>query len=167
MADALAFQLRRLDAMRAAGDRLMALPQFGRQVFARGVPEGLRTVRRPVYALDYYELLKAYGEMRVRTDTRVLTIAASELDSMEAALERLGAMLGRMPDWTSLQAFMPAGMGGGLVGRSGVAATFAATLEMVRTGRLQLRQERNFGPIYVRRAPEDPVATLPVGERRE
>jgi segregation and condensation protein A len=167
MADALAFQLRRLDAMRAAGDRLMALPQFGRQVFARGVPEGLRTVRRPVYALDYYELLKAYGEMRVRTDTRVLTIAASELDSMEAALERLGAMLGRMPDWTSLQAFMPAGLGGGLVGRSGVAATFAATLEMVRTGRLQLRQERNFGPIYVRRAPEDPVTTLPVGERRE
>lgn len=167
MADALAFQLRRLDGIRAAGERLMALPQFGRQVFGRGEPEGVRVVRKPVYALAYYDLLKAYGELRGRGDARVLTIAATELHSIEAALERLGAMLGRVPDWTTLQSFMPAGMGVGVVGRSGIAATFAASLEMVRTGRLQMRQDTRFGPIFVRRAPEDPVAVLPVGERRE
>jgi segregation and condensation protein A len=167
MADALAFQLRRLDGIRSAGERLMALPQFGRQVFGRGEPEGVRVVRKPVYAATYYDLLKAYGELRARDESRVLTIAATELHSMEAALERLGTMLGRMPDWTTLQAFMPAGLGGGVVGRSGIAATFAASLEMVRTGRLQMRQDARFGPIFVRRAPEDPVAVLPVGERRE
>ncbi|MFM8988324.1 MAG: segregation and condensation protein A, partial [Alphaproteobacteria bacterium] len=67
-AEALAFQLRRLEAMRAAGDKLLALPQFGRQVFARGEPEGLRVVRKPVYELTYYELLKAYGDMRGKED---------------------------------------------------------------------------------------------------
>jgi len=167
MADALAFQLRRLDGMRLVGDRLMALPQFGRQVFGRGEPEGLRVLRKPVYALAYYELLKAYGDLRARDEARVLTIAATELHSTEAALERLGAMLGRMPDWTTLQSFMPAAAGGGVVGRSGIAATFAASLEMVRTGRLQMRQDTSFGPIFVRRAPEDPVTVLPVGERQE
>jgi segregation and condensation protein A len=86
---------------------------------------------------------------------------------MDAALERLSAMLGRIPEWTTLQSFLPAGLMAGVVGRSGVAATFAATLEMVRTGRLQMRQDQSFGPIYVRRAPEDPVTTLPVGERQE
>jgi len=64
MAEALAFQLRRLEAMRAAGERLLALPQFGRQVFPRGEPEGLRVVRKPVYELTFYELLKAYGGRR-------------------------------------------------------------------------------------------------------
>jgi segregation and condensation protein A len=167
MADALAFQLRRLDAMRGAGDRLMALPQFGRHVFGRGEPEGLRIVRRPVYEATYYELLKAYGDLHGRREARVLTIAATELHSMDAALERLSAMLGRIPDWTTLQSFLPAGLMTGVVGRSGIAATFAATLEMVRTGRLQMRQDQSFGPIYVRRAPEDPVTTLPVGERQE
>lgn len=167
MAEALAFQLRRLDAMRAAGDRMMALPQFGRQVFGRGDPEGLRVVRKPVYAVAYYDLLKAYGDLRARKESRVLTIAATELHSMEAALDRLATMLGRMPDWTTLQAFLPSSLGGGVVGRSGIAATFAASLELVRTGRLQIRQEQNFGPIYVRRAPEDPVTQLPVGERQE
>jgi segregation and condensation protein A len=166
MAEALAFQLRRLDAMRAAGDKLMALPQFGRQVFARGEPEGLNVVRKPIYALTYYELLKAFGEMNGRKETRTLTIAPTELYSMEAALERLAQMLGRMPEWTTLQAFMPSGLGGGVVGRSGMAATFSASLELVRTGRLQIRQEQSFGPIYVRRAPDNPVTELPVAERQ-
>ena len=42
--------------------------------------------------------------------------------------------------------------------RSALAATFAASLEMARAGRLKLRQERTFGPIYVRRN-EDPQPT--------
>lgn len=166
MAEALAFQLRRLDAMRAAGDKLMALPQFGRQVFARGEPEGLKIVRKPVYALTYYELLKAFGEITGRKETRTLTIPATELYSMEAALERLAGMLGRMPEWSTLMSFMPPGLGGGVVGRSGMAATFSASLELVRTGKLQMRQEQSFGPIYVRRAPENPVTELPVAERQ-
>ena len=166
MAEALAFQLRRLDAMRAAGDRVMALPQIGRQVFARGEPEGLRIVRKPIYELSYYELLKAYGQIRGREELRTLTIAPTELYSMEAALERLTNMLGRMPEWTTLHSFMPSGLAGGVVGRSGMAATFSASLEMVRTGLLQIRQERSFGPIYVRRAPDNPVTELPVAERQ-
>jgi segregation and condensation protein A len=69
-----------------------------------------------------------------------------------------------MPDWASLQTFLPPGLSG-IVGRSALAATFAAGLELVRTGRLQLRQDRQFGPIYVRKAPDNPVTELPVGER--
>ena len=166
MAEALAFQLRRLEAMREAGEKLLALPQFGRQVFARGEPEGLRVVRKPVYELTYYELLKAYGDMRGKEEQRTLTIPPSELFSMEAALERLSSMLGRMPEWTTLQSFLPGGLGGGVVERSGMAATFAASLELVRSGKLQIRQERNFGPIYVRRAPENPVTELPSADRQ-
>ena len=42
MAAALAFQLRRLDAMRQAGLRLMALPQQGRDFWPRGLPRRSR-----------------------------------------------------------------------------------------------------------------------------
>jgi segregation and condensation protein A len=165
MAEALAFQLQRLQAMRQAGERLMALPQFGRQVFGRGAPEGLKLVRKPSYDLSYYELLKAYGQVNSRVETRTLTIAPSEFYSMEAALERLEAMLGWMPDWTTLQSFIPAGLGGGVLARSAIAATFSASLELVRSGRIQIRQDGRFGPIFVRRAPENPVTELPIVER--
>ena len=108
----------------------------------------------PVYDLTLYELLKAYGEGRQRQEGSVLHIEAPELFSMDDALHRLSSLVGRMPDWRTLATFLPQGLQGGIVHRSAVAATFAASLELVRSGKLQLRQDVAFGPIYVRSPPE-------------
>jgi segregation and condensation protein A len=155
MAAALAFQLRRLEAMQQAGVRLLARPQLGRDVFKRGAPEGLPVVSRIVWEVSLYDLLKAYGEQRSRAGAQVLEIRAAELYSMEDALERLVGLVGRLPDWQTLSAFLPEGLRGGMLERSAVASTFAASLELARSGRLQLRQDVAFGPIWVR-SPEEP-----------
>jgi segregation and condensation protein A len=166
MAAALAFQLQRLQAMQEAGARLMARPQLGRDTFLRGAPEGLRVVSTTVYTATLYDLLKAYGEQRARKQNSTLRILPTELYSMEAALERLSAIIGRLPDWTTLQSFIPQELRGGIVARSALAAMFAASLELVRSGKLQLRQDRSFGQIFIRKAPENPVTELPVPERQ-
>jgi segregation and condensation protein A len=155
LAAALALQLQRLEAMQQAGLRLMARPQLGRDTLPRGAPEGLRVVARVKWDVGLYELLKAYGEGRARTAGAVLEIRAAELFSMEQALERLAAIVGHVPDWRVLSSFLPEGLGGGILARSAVAATFAASLELVRSGRLQLRQDFTFGPIYLR-SPKEP-----------
>lgn len=160
LAAALALRLQRLEAMQQAGQRLMARPQLGREVFARGAPEGLRSVTRVIWDVSLYDLLKAYGEGRNRTAAPVLEIRAQELYSMEDALRRLGTMIGGVRDWRSLLSFLPSELrGGGLLERSAIAATFAASLELVRDGRLQLRQDTMFGPIFVRGAPDAPAPT--------
>ncbi|HZT18227.1 MAG TPA: ScpA family protein [Dongiaceae bacterium] len=151
LAAALAFQLQRLQAMQEAGARLMALPQLGREVFARGEPERFKVVTRTVYADTLYDLLKAYGTHAGRRHQGALHILPTDLYSMDDALKRLGGMIGKAMDWTTLASFLPPGLGSGLVRRSAVAATFAASLEMARAGRLRLRQDRPFGPIFVRR----------------
>lgn len=156
LAAALTHQLQRLEAMQQAGARLMARPLLGRDVFVRGAPEGLPKVLRPVYEASLYDLLKAYGEQRQRKETSVLHIEAPELYSMDDALHRLERILGRVPEWRTLMSFLPPGLRGGIVGRSAVAATFAASLELVRAGKLQLRQDTTFGPIYLRSLPETP-----------
>ncbi|MDE1904771.1 MAG: segregation/condensation protein A, partial [Alphaproteobacteria bacterium] len=74
----------------------------------------------------------------------------TELYSMDEALERMARFLGHMPDWRTLMSFLPPDLGDGLVRRSAIAATFAASLELVRTGKVQLRQDNAFGPIYLR-----------------
>ena len=66
MAAALAYQLRRLEAMREASVRLMARPRLGIDVFPRGAPEGVEVHRTNVYELTLFDLLKAYGEHRRR-----------------------------------------------------------------------------------------------------
>lgn len=154
LAAALTHQLQRLEAMQQAGVRLFGRPLLGRDVFARGAPEGLPRTLIPVYDLTLYELLKAYGEGRQRQEGSVLHIEAPELYSMDDALHRLSSLLGRMPDWRTLSTFLPAGLRAGIVHRSAIAATFAASLELARSGKLQIRQDVAFGPIYLRSPPE-------------
>jgi segregation and condensation protein A len=149
-------QLRRLEAMQQAGVRLMARPQLGRDTFGRGAPEGLPRITVPVYEATLYDLLKGYGDQRQRKEGAVLHIAAPELYSMDDALARFQRILGRLPEWRSLMSFLPPAPGEGLVRRSAIAATFAASLELVRSGKLQLRQDAAFGPIYLRSPPEGP-----------
>ena len=136
LAEALAFQLLRLEAMQQAGAKVMELPRLGRNVFARGAPEGVKVTRIPVYDLSLYELLKAYGDQQRRGHHDLLEIAPTEIHSVDDALERLGRLLGRLPDWQTLVSFLPDSLSGGIVFRSAVASTFVASLELAKTGQL-------------------------------
>lgn len=173
MAELLAFQLRRLEAMREAGARLLARPQLGRDVFGRGEPEGLITAQKATYEVTLFDLLRAYGDSKAQRPAVSLHIAASDYFSMDDALHRLGRLVGRVPEWTVLASFLPDELRDDIAVRSAVAAHFAACLEMARSGRLQLRQEQLFGPIYLRSPgprlaasdggapPDEPPPTLP------
>ena len=149
MAAALAFQLQRLQAMREAGEQLVARPQLGQSVFLRGEPQRFEVQSTIVYAVTLYDLLKAYGKIRDRTRKDTLQIAPMELHSVEDAIERLTRLLGEMPDWAALELFLPQDLGGPLRRRSALASTFVASLEMVREGKARIRQDGNFGPIFL------------------
>ncbi len=148
----LGHRLKLLEAMQTAGRRLMAGPRLGEDVFLRGAPEGLATLTVPLWQLDLYELLRAYAEVRRRTTISVLAIEPSAFYSMHDALQRLARFLGRVPEWRALLRFLPDERASDQVRRSALAATFAAALELARDGRIELRQDRAFGPIWLRSA---------------
>jgi segregation and condensation protein A len=150
LAEALAHRLRLLEAMQRAGAALMARPQLGRDVFARGAPEGLDRLDRPVFELSLYELLKAYADSHRRQHGQVLTIVPTSYHTLAEALERLTRLIGEMPEWSELENFLPEELRFGPLRRSGLAATFAALLELAKAGRVELRQDRSFGPLYLR-----------------
>ncbi|HYE51160.1 MAG TPA: ScpA family protein [Azospirillaceae bacterium] len=155
LAAALAFQLQRLEAMQGVAARLMARPQLGRDFFPRGAPEDLPILEKRVLDVTLYDLLKAYGDHKRRQQrTDPFHIRPTELFSIEEAVRRVEEMLGRLPDWTRLSSFLPAGWrGNGIRGRSALAATFVATLELAKSGQIEIRQEGAFQPIYLRRPP--------------
>jgi segregation and condensation protein A len=63
----LQLRLQRLDAMRDAGARLMGRDRLGRDVFVRGVPEGLKLIRKSAWQATPFELYAAYGRVKART----------------------------------------------------------------------------------------------------
>jgi segregation and condensation protein A len=154
MAARLAFQLQHLEAMRKAGQSLLARPQLNRDFFPRGAPEPAETSRRSVYQVTLYELLRAYSSFKARDRITALRIDPSSLYSTERALERLRSMIGSTLDWTDLSAFLPKELANPLLMRSALASTFSATLEMVKAGELSLRQSGIFAPLYLRRRTE-------------
>ena len=66
-------------------------------------------------------------------------------------LARLAALVGSLPDWSILEAFLPDSLGGPLQKRAALASTLVAGLEMARDGALRMRQDEAFGPIHIRR----------------
>jgi segregation and condensation protein A len=138
----------------------MALPRLGRDIFVRGAPEPITVDRKAVFSLGLFDLLASYGQYLKRSERQLYTIEPFALHSVEEAIERLSRIIGRLPGWTLLSQFLPdwdqAAIGSGeqrrLVGRSAVAATFGATLELAKRGLLAIRQDGSFGPIYVRAA---------------
>ena len=154
MADALQWQLRRLEAMQEAGVRLMARPQLGKDVFARGNPEGVIVVRRAIWDVKLYDLLQAYGHQVRPKDADTYQIAPMQFFSVEEAAERLGRMLGIAIDWQTLEAFLPAGLTDPTRRRSAIASTFVAGLQLAKDGQIELRQTERFGPIQLRKRSE-------------
>jgi segregation and condensation protein A len=151
-ADVLAARLRDLSAIRAAAVWLSGRPQLGHEVFARGTPEDHTEIDRSRLALDLGSLVRAYLlAMRRRSGLRRYQPRPLSLWSVKDALQRLGVLLGSLPDWTSLDQFLPETIGGALERRAALASTLVAGLELARDGTVRLRQQREFGPILVRR----------------
>jgi segregation and condensation protein A len=149
----LRFQLQRLESMQKAGKRLLDRPRLGRDVFARGMPETFPQDKQFVINVSLYDILRSYANQRGRGSATTLHISPMELESMEQALQRITGMLSDIPNWSRLFSFLPSELQGGLMGRSAIAATFAASLELVRQGRAEIRQAGPFAPIYLRAAP--------------
>jgi len=147
----LAWQLERLQAMRDAAARLMARDQMGRDFFARGQPETVAVTRRTELQANLLDLMRAYARLRTRDEFRPYAFDRSDIYALDAALARLSQLLPITRDWSDLSRFLPEGWGSAPARqRSAMASTFAASLELVKQGRLDLRQSEAFAPLHLR-----------------
>jgi segregation and condensation protein A len=151
-AETLAARLIDLQAVRAAAAWMGKRPQLGWDAFARGAPEDFSETDRSRLSISLSGLLSAYlaarrragGKMQYRPKPMVFF-------SVQDALARLSRLIGSVPDWSTLESFLPDDLGPGLPRRAALSATLVAGLEMAREGGVFLRQEAQFGPILVRK----------------
>ncbi len=148
----LAFQLERLSAMRDAAAQLMARNHLGRDMFARGITEDVARVRRVTYTATLLDLMQGYARVRTKEDFRPFVMDRKSILSMEQALEKMRALIGFAGDWTDISSYLPEGWAvDPKKRRSATAATFAASLELAKEGRIEIRQGETFSPIQIRK----------------
>lgn len=145
----LQLRLQRLAAMRDAAARLMGRDRLGRDVFRRGAPEGLRVDRKAKWQCDWFALVQAYGQVKVRTQPVVHMVRDRMVMTLDSALSRVSSMLGVNLDWMELRDFLPPHADPKLR-RSAMASSFVAALELARLGKAELQQDQVFGPLMLR-----------------
>ena len=148
----LAFQLERLEAMRRSASKLMARDQLGRDFFGRGILQDVTLKKNIVYKATVLDLMQAYARLRVKENFKPLHIEErNKIFTMEQALERMKSLIGHAIEWGTLEQFMPAGwLNDPKRRRSVTASTFAAMLELVKLGKLDLRQNDTFSQIEIK-----------------
>ncbi|MCJ7996729.1 segregation/condensation protein A [Rhizobium cremeum] len=153
MAATLAFRLKRLEAMREAATRLINRNRLGRDVYVRGAPEHVPTRVENAYEATLYDLLTAYAALRQRQAITQVTIERRKVWALSDARAILTRMIGEIADWTTLEQYLLRYLSSEEERVTAIASAFAASLELVREGRLEIRQDGAFQPIYMRSGP--------------
>ena len=153
MAAHLAFRLQRLDAMRLAAEKLYDLPVTGQAVFVRGAPEGLRSRTTPLYQAEIFDLMKAYAEIRAKSQMRSVRMRKPLVMALDDARRRLARAIGQNLEWLTLDDLIPQSLMHGdkeVPLRSIRASSLLAGLELAKEGHVDIRQTEPFAPIYLR-----------------
>lgn len=153
LAARLQFRLQRLQAMRDAGAKLMSRNRLGRDVFGRGWPEPVVVEKQVEWSDTLIDLLQVYADRRQRKaahhNYEIKRMPVWTLKEARTALER---MLGSMDDWGRFDTYLLEYLVEPEKRASVIASGFTASLELAREGVLEVRQEKAFEPIYMRRA---------------
>jgi segregation and condensation protein A len=153
LATALANRLRRLEAIREASNRLMTRPQLRRDIFPRGQPEAIAEIKHPKFTATLFDLLSAYA---VQRQSRVLTgvhLARRTVWSLAEARASLERLVGIAEDWSRLDEYLLSYVADPSQKATVFASSFAAALELVREGTMDLNQKEAFAPLYFRKRP--------------
>ena len=141
MSELLEFQMNRLEGMQKVSKLLFKRPKLGRHFFKRGNPEIFGINQKNQYNLSLYDLIKTYGDIITFNNNKSITIAETQLYSVEDALNTLKSFFRDSKEWKDLLDFIPNNLRNKLERKSALASHFVASLELVKEGSLQLRQD--------------------------
>jgi len=154
MAAILAFRLRRLEAMRNAGNNLMNRDRIGERLFRRGMPESSTVIRTYSQKDTIFDIIKSYSEIRNRNYVINWSPKALPILSIEDAKKRLESMLGISLEWTNFLDFLPQSKDKSesaiAYRRSSAASMFTVSLELTKQGIIEINQNKNFGTIRIK-----------------
>ena len=151
MAEKLKLQLRKLEAIRFLSDKLVSKKQLGRDIFIKGIREGIKKLSTSKYAVSLYELIKAYAEIKRKQNFSIMNIYKLPVYTMEEAIKKITSLLKDLTEWRDIKDLVPGSFSGSKnLKKSGLAGTFAGSLELVREGKLSIMQKKIFDKILIK-----------------
>ena len=149
--EALRYQLQRLEAFQNISKKLYTRPLIGRDIFYGGSTEGINIKYNISYSSSLFDLLKSYSDIIIKSEkVSHLTIAYSELYSVDNAIQRLKNIFGTLIEWTNFYTLIPKFGKNKIINKSLLSSNFVASLELAKNGFIDVKQNESFGNIYIK-----------------
>ena len=133
----------------------MTRPQLRRDIFPRGFPETIAQIKHPRWNATLYDLLTAYATQRQQRVLASVHLAKRTVWSLAEARASLERLAGISEDWSRLDEYLIAYVIEPSQRATVFASSFAAALELVREGVVDLHQKEAFAPIFLRKHAAD------------
>ena len=151
VAEKLKLQLKKLELIRLLSDQMLKRKRLGREIRLRGIKGNIRSIYSTEYKLNLYELLKAYSGIIMTKDFQRINIPKLPVFTTEDGIKRIREFFGKLIDWKNINDLIPSNFKNGTrYKKTGKAGIFAGSLELVKEGNLNIRQNKLFDNIYIK-----------------
>ena len=151
----LEFNLKRLNAMRKCADSISNRKLLNESRFLKGLILDQSIVLETEYYCSSKNLIICFANIFNRKASKTINLITNNYYNIENAIERIRELYKSFKDWTSLNAFYPKLKGTQKFKNEFkivMVATIAASLELAKEGEIQLRQEKEFGEILLKKS---------------
>ena len=125
--------------------------RLGREIRTRGMKGNIRSIYSSEYNLSLFELLKAYSTIIMTKDFQKMNIPKLPVFTTEDGIKTIKEFFGKLIDWKNLDDLIPKNFkSGSKYKRTGKAGIFAGSLELVKEGNLNMKQDKLFDDIYIK-----------------
>ena len=153
VAEKLKLQLKKLELIRLLSDQMLKKKRLGRDIFMRGIKGKIKSIYSEKYSVNLYDLLKSYSTIYMQKDFQKINIPKLPVFTTEDGINRIKRFLNNLNDWKNINALYTENfMKSKDQKKTGIAGLFAGSLELVKEGNLQIKQEKIFDDIFIKKS---------------
>ena len=151
VAERLKLQLKKLELIRLLSDQMLKRKRLGREIRSRGMKLGIKPIYNSEYKLNLFELLKTYSSIIMTKDFQKINIQKLPVFTTEEGISTIKNFFGQLLDWKKLDDLIPNDFKKNQkYKKTGQAGIFAGSLELVKEGNLEIKQDNLFEDIYIK-----------------
>ena len=151
VAEKLKLQLKKLELIRLLSDQMLKRKRLGKDIFMRGVKGQIKSIYSSEYNVSLFELLKTYANIIMTKDFQRINIPRLPVFTTEEGIKTISNFFGKLFDWKKLDDLIPKNFKNDIKFRkTGKAGIFAGSLELVKDGKLKIKQKNLFEDIYIK-----------------
>ena len=151
VAEKLKLQLKKLELIRLLSDQMLKRKRLGREIRTRGMRAGIKSIYNSEYKLNLFDLLKTYSSIIMTKDFQRINIPKLPVFTAEEGIKTIKDFFGKLSDWKKLDDLIPINFKKvPKYKKTGKAGIFAGSLELVKEGNLNIKQNDLFDEIYIK-----------------